>query len=148
MKRRTRKSTLTDPLFPCPTRFRSSSDAARRGDVGGGLCRIREERKAPFHFRRRLQSPVHETLAFEAERIDRSLLADRGQHILQRPPLGGVIEDVAHRHASHTSASRSEEHTSELQSLMRSSYDVFCLKNKKKQNRLNKTISNPPKTNC
>src|SRR3546814_2847413 len=29
------------------------------------------------------------------------------------------------------SASRSEEHTSELQSLMRNSYDVFCLKKKK-----------------
>src|SRR3546814_2580615 len=29
-------------------------------------------------------------------------------------------------------ASRSEEHTSELQSLMRSSYAVFCLKKKKK----------------
>src|SRR3546814_7270908 len=30
-----------------------------------------------------------------------------------------------------TSASRSEEHTSELQSLMRISYAVFCLKKKK-----------------
>src|SRR3546814_9740197 len=30
-------------------------------------------------------------------------------------------------------ASRSEEHTSELQSLMRISYAVFCLKNKKTQ---------------
>src|SRR3546814_9358049 len=29
--------------------------------------------------------------------------------------------------------SRSEEHTSELQSLMRYSYDVFCLTNKKQQ---------------
>src|SRR3546814_8599069 len=29
---------------------------------------------------------------------------------------------------------RSEEHTSELQSLMRTSYDVFCLKKKKKHN--------------
>src|SRR3546814_3295157 len=29
-------------------------------------------------------------------------------------------------------ADRSEEHTSELQSLMRSSYAVFCLKNKNK----------------
>src|SRR3546814_9717057 len=29
---------------------------------------------------------------------------------------------------------RSEEHTSELQSLMRISYDVFCLKKKKKKN--------------
>src|SRR3546814_3161904 len=32
--------------------------------------------------------------------------------------------------------SRSEEHTSELQSLMRISYAVFCLKKKKKQKRL------------
>src|SRR3546814_10633749 len=31
-------------------------------------------------------------------------------------------------------ANRSEEHTSELQSLMRSSYAVFCLKKKKKHN--------------
>src|SRR3546814_8173009 len=30
---------------------------------------------------------------------------------------------------------RSEEHTSELQSLMRISYAVFCLKKKKKQNK-------------
>src|SRR3546814_8024881 len=32
---------------------------------------------------------------------------------------------------------RSEEHTSELQSLMRISYAVFCLKNKKSTNQLN-----------
>src|SRR3546814_4566704 len=32
-------------------------------------------------------------------------------------------------------ARRSEEHTSELQSLMRISYAVFCLKKKKKQDR-------------
>src|SRR3546814_10842437 len=31
-------------------------------------------------------------------------------------------------------ASRSEEHTSELQSLMRTSYSVFCLKKKNHQN--------------
>src|SRR3546814_2438887 len=35
---------------------------------------------------------------------------------------------------------RSEEHTSELQSLMRISYAVFCLKKKKKKNRT-KTIT-------
>src|SRR3546814_3614454 len=35
---------------------------------------------------------------------------------------------------------RSEEHTSELQSLMRISYAVFCLKKKKQKNRIsNKT---------
>src|SRR3546814_6770467 len=32
-------------------------------------------------------------------------------------------------------AGRSEEHTSELQSLMRISYAVFCLKNKRSNNR-------------
>src|SRR3546814_4134966 len=34
-------------------------------------------------------------------------------------------------------AERSEEHTSELQSLMRISYAVFCLKKKKKKNKYN-----------
>src|SRR3546814_7407222 len=34
---------------------------------------------------------------------------------------------------------RSEEHTSELQSLMRISYAVFCLKKKNKSNRTTKT---------
>src|SRR3546814_7052724 len=34
---------------------------------------------------------------------------------------------------------RSEEHTSELQSLMRISYAVFCLKKKKNQNKYNKS---------
>src|SRR3546814_4550824 len=34
----------------------------------------------------------------------------------------------------HRGALRSEEHTSELQSLMRISYAVFCLKKKKKTN--------------
>src|SRR3546814_8338910 len=41
-----------------------------------------------------------------------------------------------HRHAQ-TLARRSEEHTSELPSLMRISYAVFCLK-KKKNNKRNK----------
>src|SRR3546814_8223582 len=37
-------------------------------------------------------------------------------------------------HAQYQSANRSEEHTSELQSLMRISYAVFCLKKKNKNN--------------
>src|SRR3546814_5335539 len=37
---------------------------------------------------------------------------------------------------------RSEEHTSELQSLMRISYAVFCLKKKKKNIRTNQTVTN------
>src|SRR3546814_6173784 len=35
-------------------------------------------------------------------------------------------------HAASAASGRSEEHTSELQSLMRNSYAVFCLKKKKK----------------
>src|SRR3546814_6034853 len=38
---------------------------------------------------------------------------------------------------------RSEEHTSELQSLMRISYAVFCLKKKKKNKNKNKHITTP-----
>src|SRR3546814_8507897 len=44
----------------------------------------------------------------------------------------GLVGDRGHR--------RSEEHTSELQSLMRISYAVFCLK--KKKNKKNKKLSN------
>src|SRR3546814_8566656 len=44
--------------------------------------------------------------------------------------------DEAINAARGMSPARSEEHTSELQSLMRSSYAVFCLKKKKKQNNI------------
>src|SRR3546814_5653396 len=41
--------------------------------------------------------------------------------------------DVLQHMAQHNGVSRSKEHTSELQSLMRISYAVFCLKNKNNQ---------------
>src|SRR3546814_10706173 len=47
------------------------------------------------------------------------------RELLERP-LDAVGVDRRHR-----SGMRSEEHKSELQSLMRISYDVFCLKQKK-----------------
>src|SRR3546814_4103816 len=72
----------------------------------------------------------------------RSITDDRGQrgaylvaHIGQKRALGliGFIRFAA-RHFQLASAQchalRSEEHTSELQSLMRISYAVFCLKKK------------------
>src|SRR3546814_8240674 len=40
---------------------------------------------------------------------------------------------------------RSEEHTSELQSLMRISYAVFCLKKKKNKQPIHPKTINPPK---
>src|SRR3546814_6414364 len=64
-----------------------------------------------------------------------------------RGALCGLERDVtrkavAHDHvdlAARQPVARSEEHTSELQSLMRISYAVFCLKKKIKQNN-NKAI--------
>src|SRR3546814_5512482 len=44
-----------------------------------------------------------------------------------------------------TTSTRSEEHTSELQSLMRISYAVFCLKKKKDNNRKNIVQIHSPK---
>src|SRR3546814_4284792 len=53
---------------------------------------------------------------------------------LKKSGLG--LGDIDYVNAHGTSTPRSEEHTSELQSLMRISYAVFCLKKK------NKTILN------
>src|SRR3546814_7312026 len=43
---------------------------------------------------------------------------------------------------------RSEEHTSELQSLMRISYAVFCLKKKKKKDKKDTVSCNERDTEC
>src|SRR3546814_3678530 len=46
---------------------------------------------------------------------------------------GRIDVDVFDRNRLRRAVPRSEEHTSELQSLMRISYAVFCLKKKRKQ---------------
>src|SRR3546814_6746731 len=75
-------------------------------------------------------------LAREAEaRGLQSLWLPEHTHIpasRRTPPPGGqdVLPEEYRR--SLDPLVRSEEHTSELQSLMRSSYDVFCLKNNTK----------------
>src|SRR3546814_2574671 len=48
-----------------------------------------------------------------------------------KPLVGHNLDIVAMRRRTAAAALRSEEHTSELQSLMRISYAVFCLKKKK-----------------
>src|SRR3546814_8841577 len=66
-------------------------------------------------------------------------LLDRKQFAFHGNPLGSLLHGT--RHASPVprveprKRRRSEEHTSELQSLMRISYAVFCLKKKKKKKR-------------
>src|SRR3546814_10773629 len=46
--------------------------------------------------------------------------------------IGVLAHELGHIAGGHLARLRSEEHTSELQSLMRISYAVFCLKKKKK----------------
>src|SRR3546814_8197509 len=66
-----------------------------------------------------------------------------GVNILYRNKGDGRFEDVAphlglaeDNHAVGAAWGRSEEHTSELQSLMRISYAVFCFKQKKQNNNI------------
>src|SRR3546814_10344946 len=103
MIRRPPRSTRTDTLFPYTTLFRA---------VRGGQTR-----------RRDLRSPAVARGRPPAAGADRRA----GRQPRRRAQSG----DGAHVHRQ--SAARSEEHTSELQSLMRISYAVFCLKKKKTQ---------------
>src|SRR3546814_6995471 len=65
-------------------------------------------------------------------------LLDTERVDFQRRRLGSVpLKAIAPAVRDAVVKARSEEHTSELQSLMRSSYAVFCL-NKKSHNRQNK----------
>src|SRR3546814_5277028 len=53
------------------------------------------------------------------------------QHRIDRGRMGGGKSRICSHEGTSLLAHRSEEHTSELQSLMRISYAVFCLKKKK-----------------
>src|SRR3546814_10777900 len=71
---------------------------------------------------------------------DRSDQIDDQSARCTMPTRGSAKNATAHAAATATSSGvrrrtrlRSEEHTSELQSLMRNSYAVFCLKKKKKK---------------
>src|SRR3546814_3971322 len=104
MIRRPPRSTRTDTLFPYTTLFRS-----------GRLTWDHEQREPVVHV-------AHASL---------QLLA-----VLDGPQRSVVRVGPCLRHHQFAAAGlepRSEEHTSELQSLMRISYAVFCLKKKKKQ---------------
>src|SRR3546814_5276183 len=61
--------------------------------------------------------------------------------------LGGLAVAMLHANLSYRlDANRSEEHTSELQSLMRISYAVFCLKKKNKKESNKQHQHHKPKT--
>src|SRR3546814_8727547 len=87
----------------------------------------------------------HDDFAVTGERIatvcHQSVVEHQDVARLPGETDGGLAVDLAHgvehvvgdgRAVAEIDMARSEEHTSELQSLMRISYAVFCLKKKKK----------------
>src|SRR3546814_7881001 len=71
--------------------------------------------------------PIQATGRRPTAALDRNLAYLGLVEILHGYPLDGVILTTG---CDKTTPARSEEHTSELQSLMRTSYAVFCLKTK------------------
>src|SRR3546814_5716765 len=117
MIRRPPRSTLTDTLFPYTTLFRS-----HQGRPAGA--------QAPAGAAVRLRNDRHRDPADRAAPAVLRLRR-RGVDRLRRAALRAGCR---HR--------RSEEHTSELQSLMRISYAVFCLKKKKMNQRKTEANTN------
>src|SRR3546814_5029548 len=109
MSRRPPRSTLTDTLFPYTTLFRSDPDI--------GVLVALWRRGVPMRGRNLLNPLDPDGVVDVAELVD---------------GVGGGGEGEGEGfHGCDHSKPRSEEHTSELQSLMRISYAVFSLKNKK-----------------
>src|SRR3546814_7049628 len=118
MIRRPPRSTRTDTLFPYTTLFRSTGD--RVPPVPGQL--YRRARRGAAGGRAPARRP--------AGGGGRLRAADQPR---RRPPADRKRADLRHGDRA-----RSEEHTSELQSLMRISYAVFCLKKKNQERHIEK----------
>src|SRR3546814_3634414 len=90
----------------------------------------------------------HDGCGGEKMKISKEKMSKEIQRCGQQPDFYIVLRwrTVSYRHTAlatltlrlSTEPSRSEEHTSELQSLMRISYAVFCLKKKKIKKRVTK----------
>src|SRR3546814_3549859 len=112
------RSTRTDTLFPYTTLFRSS---------------LKESITA---FDASVRNSIEE---FGARLTAHGLnVTDVVQFAVDQNPLDKQIEAIKGSIAA-LEADRSEEHTSELQSLMRISYAVFCLKKKTQTKHLRRT---------
>src|SRR3546814_9494843 len=142
MIRRPPRSTRTDTLFPYTTLFRS---ALRFLVVVHFHSLYRRSQDRSARANNNICSAVRESLSkFAAEgppvspsRSHRPAITARPLYISYQAQVEREL-DQAHLHAASalaqvaiSCAARSEEHTSELQSLMRISYAVFCLKKKK-----------------
>src|SRR3546814_3659449 len=128
MIRRPPRSTRTDTLFPYTTLFRSPDDPARPHGARPGDVR---RRPGVAHLRR-LQDG--HTPGRPAPADERGTGRDRAPDERRGRERGDRLVQAGRRTAPDPPLypARSEEHTSELQSLMRISYAVFCLKKKNK----------------
>src|SRR3546814_3862717 len=119
MIRAPQRSTRTDTLFPDTTLFRSQGSKRSRGrNSGGGGRRNVPPRHQTFDSNGpnvRIRGNAHQVHEkYLALARDAASAGDR------------IAAENYYQHAEH----RSEEHPSELQSLMRNSYHVFCLTTK------------------
>src|SRR3546814_6692798 len=118
MIRRPPRSTRTDTLVPYTTLVRSHCVLGARSvnPKRNSFCRRRGVKPAPFR--------VHSLSDFVTPRTD-------VVYLFRCWIIARIVIAVR--------KDRSEEHTSELQSLMRTSYAVFCLK---KKNTIHKIMTN------
>src|SRR3546814_3103216 len=120
MIRRPPRSTRTDTLFPYTTLFRSIQFVTKTDAAASAG-------KASMSGNIDLEALCHEKglRITEQRRIIARVISDSEDH--------PGVETLYERASKVDSGIRSEEHTSELQSLMRTSYAVSCSKKKNKQ---------------
>src|SRR3546814_9410259 len=124
MIRRPPRSTRTDTLFPYTTLFRSIT---LLGGITLGSCSA-QKNESPGSSIERLDAGLDSVIDPNAyvEIIGKGFNWSEGPLWVEQDNMllfSDVLENKIYR---------SEEHTSELQSLMRTSYAVFCLKKKTK----------------
>src|SRR3546814_3859714 len=110
------RSTRTDALLPYTTLFRSGPAAAHLLLTAILIAPCPREGGDTA-----IGTVIPEAHQISVQLLDRALLLARASHLPLQPG----------RQPFHERIQRSEEHTSELQSLMRISYAVFCFKKKK-----------------
>src|SRR3546814_7992603 len=115
MIRRPPRSTRTDTLFPYTTLFRSVVQITASAPTSSGALGASTISNAT--------SICVDVTSSYSTSASASAVFSTGDHITGFAP-------------------RSEEHTSELQSLMRISYAVFCLKKKKNRHRIYERMCN------
>src|SRR3546814_5018260 len=111
MIRRPPRSTRTDTLFPYTTLFRSNQEHRKSNKINSQVSIIYRLKQNP-------DKPISANYLVILEEVDK---------LLSSKP---VQFDIFSLRDYRNYIDRSEEHTSELQSLMRISYAVFCLKKK------------------